>query len=98
MYTPHPGPSKRATQAASPDADRERSVDPLEHCACCLVGLLTVGICLLAFYPVLLAATRPLEPLSSTALVVVLVSLWVAVWAAVELAWEWRAGRVSITG
>ena len=50
----------------------------------------------LLLYPLLVALTRPLQLLASTAIVFVLVFLWLLIWLAIEVAWEWRAGRISI--
>jgi hypothetical protein len=56
-----------------------------------------VGLTTLLFYPVLVAVTRPLQLLSSTAIAFVLVFLWLLTWLAIEIVWEWRSGRISVT-
>jgi hypothetical protein len=60
-----------------------------------VAGFLATSVVALLFYPVLVAVTRPLHLLSSTAIVVVLMLVWALVWLGIEVLWEWRAGRVS---
>lgn len=57
------------------------------------MGLVAVGL-----YPHLLAVTRPLGLFASTALVFFLTTIWLSTWFVFELAWEWRAGRLTVTG
>jgi hypothetical protein len=75
--------------------DPVETVGTVEHVACGLTGLFVAGVLVTAFYPALVAVTSALRMLSSTALVFVAVGLWFAVWAALELVWEWRAGRLG---
>lgn len=44
-------------------------------------------------YPLLVAVTKPLHLLSSTALVVILAAVWFLTWLCLELVWEWQATR-----
>ena len=76
------------------DADRT-GISGVEYAACCAAGLAAAGAFLLLFYPALVAVTRPLHVLSSTAIVFVLAWVWIVVWVGVELAWEWHAGRFA---
>lgn len=92
VYAPHGGEGRRP----SANGTRPREPDFAEHCACCVTGLVAVSLTALLVYPVLVAATRPLQLLSSTAIVFVLVFLWLLVWVAIEIAWEWRAGRIPV--
>jgi hypothetical protein len=54
-----------------------------------------VSLTAFLLYPLLVSVTRPLQLLSSTAIVFALVFLWFLLWLAIEIAWEWRAGRIS---
>jgi hypothetical protein len=51
-----------------------------------------------ALDPTLVAAARQVYPLSSTALVAALATVWLVSWFGFELAWEWRAGRLAGDG
>jgi hypothetical protein len=73
----------------------EAVVGAVEHVTCGLIGLLVAAVLVSAVYPWLVAATSALQLLSSTALVFIAVGLWFLSWGALEMAWEWRAGRLS---
>lgn len=92
VYTPHGG---LGAEPRRPPTDRRTGVSVVEHAACCAAGLGAAVLCLVLFYPALVAATRPLHVLSSTAIVFALAWVWLLVWVGVELAWEWRAGRFA---
>ena len=95
MYTngaPFGEDSAREPAVSSVDC---RPVGAVQHYACAVASLLATGLILLAGYSALVALTRPLHVLSSTALVFAVVSLWLLMWAALEVTWEWRAGRLS---
>jgi hypothetical protein len=47
-------------------------------------------------YPIIVALTQPLYVLSSTLIVFALFAIWLVTWLALEVAWEWRAGRLSL--
>ncbi|EMA08259.1 hypothetical protein [Haloferax denitrificans] len=79
-------PTQQVTQPAE--------IDATERYVCSLIGLGTVAGVLLLFYPLLLAVTRPFQQLSITALVFVLVTVWLLVWLGTELVWEWHTGRL----
>lgn len=91
MYTPQGGGGRRSPL----EPTRTRGADALEVSVCCVAGFLATSVVALLFYPVLVAVTRPLHLLSSTAIVVVLMLVWALVWLGIEVLWEWRAGRVS---
>lgn len=60
------------------------SMGPLAHYSAGLCGLLlTVGL-LFFLYPMVVALTRPLHVLSSTAIVMLGVSTWVVLWCVLE--------------
>ncbi|WP_049920637.1 hypothetical protein [Haloferax sulfurifontis] len=69
-------------------------IDATERYVCSLIGLGAMAGVLLLFYPLLLAVTRPFQQLSVTALVFVLVTVWLLVWLGSELVWEWQTGRL----
>ncbi len=69
--------------------------DAIGHCSCCLIGLAVAAVVAASLYPVLVAVTRPLGVLSSTALLVVLIAVWLAVWSSAEIAWAWRTQRTE---
>lgn len=92
MYIPRGGGERRQQTLHT---TRTKEVNPVEHGACCLAGLAATGLMALLVYPVLVAVTQPLQVLSSTAIVFVLVFLWLLSWLGIEIIWEWRAGRIS---
>jgi hypothetical protein len=57
-----------------------------------------MGAVAVPFYPVLVGVTRPLRLLSSTAVVVALVSVWLLVWLGLEVVLEWRRRRGPVSG
>ncbi|MFW5918116.1 MAG: hypothetical protein ACOCR0_01405 [Haloferacaceae archaeon] len=65
-------------------------VGPIEHTCCCLVGILAAATVAVLLYPVLVAVTRPLGVLSSTALLYALLVVWIGIWSASAIAWSWR--------
>jgi len=79
----------------TPEQRLPGTVGTVEHCLCGLVGLLCTGLVLALWYPALVAATRSLYVLSSTAVVVIVTALWLLTWLGVEFVWEWRAGRLQ---
>jgi hypothetical protein len=56
-----------------------------------VASLLVTTAVLSVAYPALVALTRPLHVLSSTALVFGVLSLWLWLWMGLELGWVWRA-------
>lgn len=72
------------------------TVGTVEHCLCGVAGLVCTGVVLALWYPALVAVTEPLYVLSSTAVVVIVTTLWLLTWLTVEFAWEWRTGRLSV--
>ncbi|WP_225332733.1 hypothetical protein [Halomicrobium urmianum] len=65
------------------------------HCSCCLIGLAVAAVVAASTYPALVSLTRPLGMLSSTALLVVLIAIWLAIWSSTEIAWAWRTQRAE---
>jgi len=49
------------------------------------------------FYPALVSVTRPLRMLSSTAVVFVLVVVWLLVWLWLEVLLEWHKRRSPVS-
>lgn len=95
MNTKQGGCGGRQTAGKPPQADDYNLV---EQYACCLTGLGVMSAIAVLFYPVLVAVTQPLQVLSSTAVVFVLISVWLLAWMGVVVIWEWRAGRVALSG
>lgn len=92
VNTGHGGGRRRTPDAAG----RVSEGSPAEHWACCLLGFGGTLALAILFYPVLVAATRPLHLLSSTAIVFVLLFAWLSVWLGAELLVEWLVGRRSV--
>ncbi len=96
MNTPQRGGRGNQTTRNPSERTPQETVGTVEHYLCGLTGsLATMGLVAL-FYPTLVAVTRPLHILSTTALVVILTTVWIGIWFALELAWEWRASRLPI--
>lgn len=91
MDIPYDGDRRSACPTDCPE-----TVGVVEHVLCGLAGFLFTGALLVACYPLLVALTEPLYVLSSTALVAAVAVLWLLVSFGVELAWEWRAGRLTV--
>jgi hypothetical protein len=90
VYIPHGGGGRGPV---SDEAGVER-VGRVEHYSCGAAGLASAVVVVFLAYPLLLTFTRPLQLLSTTAIVFVFVVLWFVTWAAFEVAWEWNAGRL----
>lgn len=84
--------SGRTERTESAQAD---AIGNLGHCSCCLIGLAVAAVVAVSLYPVLVAVTRPFGLLSSTALLVILVVVWLAGWWSFEIAWVWRVKRAE---
>ena len=56
-----------------------------------------MGAVAVPFYPALVGVTRHLRLLSSTAVVVALVSVWLLVWVGLGTLFEWRKHRGSVS-
>lgn len=93
---PTPYEREQADDGAYTAAERHlpETVGTVEHCLCGIVGFLCTGLVLALCYPSLVAATRPLYVLSSTAVVAVTTTLWLLTWLGAEFVWEWRAERL----
>ncbi|WP_336338231.1 hypothetical protein [Haloarcula brevis] len=88
--------NKQRSNLGDPSGERPlcESVSSLEHWLTSVVGLglaLTVGV---AFYVPIVETVASLDVLSTTAMVFLFTALWLVLWGTLELAWEWRAGRV----
>ncbi len=95
MYTSHGsggGQSRPLTESGPGEASTA------EYVVSCVLGLVAMGAVAVPFYPVLVSVTRPLRPLSSTAVVVALVSVWLLVWVGLGTLLEWRKRRGSVSG
>lgn len=95
MSTPHNGDQRHRTHHCSSEATLSGSVSTVEHCLCGVTGFFVTGVLIAPLYPTLVAVTQPLYLLSSTALTVILVTVWILVWLGLECLWEWRAGRLT---
>jgi protein-S-isoprenylcysteine O-methyltransferase Ste14 len=71
-----------------------QSASGLEHWLTGLIGLTVTFVVAVAVYSTVAAMAEPLQYLSSTAVIFLFVGLWIALWGALEIAWEWRAGRL----
>ncbi len=95
-----PTPYKREQTDDGPHTNTEQcrpgTVGAVEHYLCGVIGLCCTGVVLALWYPALVAVTRPLYVLSSTAVVAVVTTLWLLTWLGVEFVWEWRAGRLRL--
>lgn len=78
-----------------PDRSNRETIGTAEHCLCGLAGALATAGIVAFLYPALVTLTSPLDLLSSTTLVVLLVTTWFMTWFGFELLWEWRAGRLD---
>lgn len=96
MYIPQGGGRAGNSQCERADPPTDETVGTVEHCSCGLLGLLATAAIVVAIYPMLVALTQPLFVLSSTAIVFVLFAIWLVTWLLLELAWEWRAGRLEL--
>lgn len=94
MYTPHGGGGSRSRAPAESGPGEASTV---EHAASCVLGLVAMGVVAVPFYPVLVGVTRPFRLLSSTAVVVALVSVWLLVWLGLEVVLEWRRRRGPVS-
>lgn len=95
VYTPPSGKPKAEPRPGAVDPPNARSITPVAHGVCCAVGVATtVGLAAL-FYPELISAVDRLHVLSTTALVFLLLWVWIGVWAAAEMTWGWRTARLS---
>ncbi len=93
MSTPHNGDVGNQTSHSSSEQALSGAVGTAEHCLRGVTGFLITGAVIAPLYPTLVAATRPLHLLSSTALVVILITVWMLTWFALEYVLELRAGR-----
>ena len=95
MYTSHGGGTNGGSGAFTEEAGTN-AVGRVEHYTCGGAGLLVTATIVFLVYPLLVAFTRPLTLLSSTAVTVVFVLTWFTAWALFECVFEWRARRASV--
>jgi len=67
-----------------------RNLGPLGHYSTGVCGLLATILLLFFLYPTVVALTRPLHILSSTAIVILAVGAWVGTWFVLEVAMDRR--------
>lgn len=93
VNTPPTGEANRAPPERPPDQPRTGARTAIAHVGCAVIGFAATAAFAVRFYPELVAAVERLQPqvLTSTALVFALFWVWVSVWIAVEMAWEWRS-------
>ncbi len=96
MYTPQGSGGAGTPEPETGQSTDRETVSTVEHCSCGLAGLLATAVLVIFVYPVLVAVTQPLYVLSSTLIVFALFAVWLVTWLALELAWEWRAGRLTV--
>jgi hypothetical protein len=68
----------------------------VEHYVTGILGLVATVVVGLQAYPWLQSVAEPTSYLGSTWLVFSFAAIWLVCWIALELAWEWRAGRVHL--
>lgn len=85
---PH-NPSANGNGGRSEGATAET---PARDYVCAAVGLLMTVAVIALLYPALVAIAHPFSYLAVTALICLLVVVWLAVWTCVEVAWTWRVG------
>jgi hypothetical protein len=96
MTTPHRGEQSTDARRQPPDQGHACTVSTGEHCLCGVTSFVGTTVVVALLYPTLVGVTRPLHLLSSTALLTIAVAIWIGTWFGLELAWEWRAGRLPV--
>jgi hypothetical protein len=71
-----------------------KSASSFEHWLTGIVGLGVTLVVAFAVYSTVVSMAHQLQYLSSTAVVFLFFAFWIALWGALEIAWEWRAGRL----
>lgn len=85
---------QRPPHVTEASEDRPETIGAVEHYGCGVAGLLIAGAVAFLTYPTLLTLSRMFEKLSTTMLILFVILLWSVLWLGLELAWEWRAGRL----
>jgi len=98
IYEPIQGGGQHREDPESREVPNSDTVTPIEHYTCSLIGFVVMLVTGVAVYPALAGAAESLQMLSSTAIAFALLLLWLVAWLSIEVAWEWRAGRVSFGG
>jgi hypothetical protein len=92
----HQGPEgERPKETACSDACVCSVANPVEHYVTGILGLVATLLLGIQVYPWLQAIAGP-SYLGSTWLVFSFAAIWLVCWIALEVAWEWRAGRVHL--
>jgi len=73
-------------------------VGRIQHYTCAVSGLVAAVVVVSLVAPLLFAVTQPLQFLSSTVVVFVLLLSWLLVAIALELLWEWRVEGLDTAG
>ena len=94
MYISH-GCGTNGDRDVFAEESKPDTVGRVEHYSCGAAGLLVTAVSVSLVYPLLVALTRPLSVLSSTAVTVVFVVAWLTTWTLLECAWAWRSGRAT---
>lgn len=90
MYLPEGGPY------TEPES-RRRTVPAREHYVCGSLALVVTGVVTLLTYSLLVQLVMGFGLLATTMLVFALAIGWLLLWELFVVAWEWRAGRLSLT-
>lgn len=70
--------------------------NPVEHYVTGVLGFIATLLLGMQVYPWLRAIGEPSSYLASTWLVFSFAAIWLVCWIVLEVAWEWRAGRVHL--
>ncbi|MDS0221184.1 hypothetical protein NDI54_07475 [Haloarcula sp. S1AR25-5A] len=87
---------ERSEESPCPDACVCSVVDPVEHYVTGILGFVATLLLGVQLYPWLQAVAGPSSFLGATWLVFSFAAVWLVCWIALEVAWEWRAGRVHL--
>jgi len=68
----------------------------VEHYVTGILGLVATLVIGVQAYPWLQSVAEAMSYLGSTWLVFSFAAVWLVCWTALEVAWEWRAGRVHL--
>lgn len=93
MYTPHDNTRADRQSGRAAKKTPSETVGAVDHCLCGVACFLVSVAIVAVLYPVLVPVIRPFHVLSSTALVLTLVILWLVVWLGLEAVREWQAIR-----
>ena len=83
-------------ETASSDACVCSVGNAVEHYVTGILGLVATLVVGMQVYPSLQSVTDTTSYLGPTWLVFSFAAIWLVCWIALEVAWEWRAGRVHL--